>query len=93
MLLRINGYIESFNDRLGVECLNCEIFYSLKEAKGLMGSGAFTTTPNVRTQQSFRPPAAVTIAPPPNPLDEGHTFNNLLTSSLEKAGQVRASVA
>ena len=31
--LRKNGYCESFNGKLRKECLNGEIFYSLKEAR------------------------------------------------------------
>ena len=31
-----NGYVESFNARLRDECLNGEIFYTLKEAKVLI---------------------------------------------------------
>jgi len=31
--LRKNGYCESFNGKLRDECLNGEIFYSLKEAQ------------------------------------------------------------
>lgn len=32
-----NGYGESFNGRLRDECLNGEIFYSLKEAQSVIG--------------------------------------------------------
>ena len=32
-----NGYNESFNGKLRDECLNCELFYSLKEAQVVIG--------------------------------------------------------
>jgi hypothetical protein len=38
-----NGYIESFNVRLRDELLNGEIFYSLRAAKIIIGSGDVTT--------------------------------------------------
>jgi putative transposase len=31
-----NGYIESFNDKLRGECLNCEIFQNGKEAQAIV---------------------------------------------------------
>ena len=36
MVPRENGYNESFNGKLRDELLNCEIFYTLKEAKILI---------------------------------------------------------
>jgi transposase InsO family protein len=44
-----NGYCESFNGKLRDECLNGEIFYSLKEPRSLSSSGANSTTRNGRT--------------------------------------------
>lgn len=31
-----NGYIESFNDKLRDDALNCELFHSVKEAKSIV---------------------------------------------------------
>ena len=45
-----NGYCGSFNGKLRVECLNGEIFYSLRGAQEWrLGCGGRTTTPCVRT--------------------------------------------
>jgi putative transposase len=47
-----NGYCESFNGKLRDECLNGEIFYSLKEAKGSSNNGACITIHEVLTRPS-----------------------------------------
>ena len=39
-----NGYCESFNGKLRDECLNGEIFYSLKEAQIIIELGVSSTT-------------------------------------------------
>ena len=44
-----NGYCESFNGKLRDECLNGEIFCSLKEAQIIIEAGAITTTPSAHT--------------------------------------------
>ena len=47
-----NGYCESFNGKLRDECLNGEIFYSLKEAQVVIECGAWNTTLRGRTRRS-----------------------------------------
>src|SRR5215468_5627557 len=59
-----NGYCESFNGKLRDECLNGEIFYSLKEAQTVIES--WRTHYNTRRPHSalgYRPPAPLTILP------------------------------
>ena len=59
-----NGYNESFNGKLWDELLNGEIFYSLKEAQGLIERWRHHYN-TVRPQSAlgYGPPAPVTIAP------------------------------
>lgn len=62
-----NGYCESFNGKLRDECLNGEIFYSLKEAQIVIES--WRTEYNTLRPHSalgYRPPAPVAIRPPEN---------------------------
>ena len=47
-----NGYCKSFNGKLRDECLNQEIFYSLKEAKSSSSNGAINTTRSAHTRRS-----------------------------------------
>ena len=59
-----NGYRESFNGKLRDECLNGEIFYSLKEAQTVIES--WRTHYNTRRPHSalgYRPPAPLTTLP------------------------------
>jgi len=68
-----NGYCESFNGKLRDECLNGEIFYSLKEAQTVIES--WRTHYNTRRPHSalgYRPPAPLTILPQ---LDEPLAMN------------------
>ena len=61
-----NGSCASFNGILPNECLSGEIFYSLREAKVIIEQRR--TRDNTRRPHSalaHRPPAPVTIAPPP----------------------------
>jgi len=70
-----NGYCESFNGKLRDECLNGEIFHSLKEAQVIIEK--WRTHYNTRRPHSalgYRPPAPVTIAPKPTPLDQWETM-------------------
>jgi putative transposase len=56
-----NGYCESFNGKLRDECLNQEIFYSLKEAQvvvELWRTQYNTTRPH--SSLGYRPPAPLT---------------------------------
>ena len=46
-----NGYCESYNGKLRDECLNREIFFTLKEAQVSSNNGDASTTPNVRTHR------------------------------------------
>ena len=68
-----NGYCESFNGMLRDECLNGEIFYSLKEAQTVIES--WRTHYNTRRPDSapgYRPPAPLTTLPQ---LDEPLAMN------------------
>jgi transposase InsO family protein len=59
-----NGYCESFNGKLRDECLNGEIFYSLKEAQVVIEQ--WRVEYNTRRPHSalgYRPPAPVAVAP------------------------------
>ena len=47
-----NGYCESFNGKLRDECLNGEIFYSLKEAQVVVEQCGSSTTPEDPTRRS-----------------------------------------
>ena len=51
-----NGYCESFNGKLRDECLNGEIFYSLKEAMHY-------NTIRPHSSLNYRPPAPQTSSP------------------------------
>jgi putative transposase len=62
-----NGYCESFNGRLRDECLNGEIFYSLREAQIVIEN--WRVEYNTRRPHSalgYRPPAPVAIRPREN---------------------------
>lgn len=53
-----NGYCESFNGKLRDECLNGEIFYSLKEAKVVIGQWRHEyNTRRPHSALGYRPPA------------------------------------
>jgi putative transposase len=66
-----NGYCESFNGKLRDECLNGEIFYSLKEAQTLIEMWRIHyNTKRPHSSLAYRPPAPLTISPKPIPLDE-----------------------
>ena len=59
-----NGYCESFNGKLRDECLNGEIFYSLKEAQVVIDK--WRVNYNTRRPHSalgYKPPAPVAVAP------------------------------
>ncbi|MES2032077.1 MAG: IS3 family transposase [Pseudomonadota bacterium] len=70
-----NGYCESFNGKLRDECLNGEIFYSLKEATVVIEQWRkhFNT---IRPHSSlyYRPPAPQTSAPTLQHLDRSATM-------------------
>jgi putative transposase len=56
-----NGYCESFNGKLRDECLNGEIFYSLKEAQVVIGMWrTFYNTIRPHSSLGYRPPAPLT---------------------------------
>ncbi len=56
-----NGYCESFNGKLRDECLNGEIFYSLKEATAVIEQWRkHFTTIRPHSSLSYRPPAPQT---------------------------------
>lgn len=59
-----NGYCESFNGKLRDECLNGEIFYSLKEAQVVIEQwGVQYNTRRPHSSLGYRPPAPQTILP------------------------------
>ena len=69
----VNGYNESFNGKLRDECLNGEIFYSLKEAQVVIEQ--WRDYYNMRRPHShlgYRPPAPVAISRKP-PALENHS--------------------
>ena len=58
-----NGYNESFNGKLRDECLNGEIFYSLKEAQIIIEQWPIHyNTQRPHSALGYRPPAPVTRA-------------------------------
>lgn len=60
-----NGYNESFNGKLRDECLNMEIFYTLKEAQVLIEQWrGFYNTERPHSSLCYRPPAPQAILPP-----------------------------
>ena len=65
-----NGYCESFNSKLRDECLNGEIFYSLREAQVIIeGWRVHYNTQRPHSSLGYRPPAPEAISPPPsNPI-------------------------
>jgi len=65
-----NGYCESFNGKLRDECLNGEIFYSLKEARMVIENWRIHyNTRRPHSALGYRPPAPLTTAPPATSLD------------------------
>ena len=71
-----NGYCESFNGKLRDECLNGEIFYSLKEAQIVIEK--WRVEYNTRRPHSalgYRPPAPAAYSPlvPPNSISKPMT--------------------
>jgi putative transposase len=62
-----NGYCESFNGKLRDECLNGEIFYSLKEAQIVIERWRVEyNTRRPHSARGYRPPAACSPLVPPN---------------------------
>ena len=60
-----NGYNESFNGKLRDECLNMEIFYTLKEAQILIEQWRrFYNTERPHSALGYRPPAPKAVLPP-----------------------------
>jgi putative transposase len=60
-----NGYCESFNSKLRDECLNGEIFYSLKEAQIVIERWrVHYNTVRPHSSLGYRPPAPEVISPP-----------------------------
>ncbi len=68
-----NGYCESFNGKLRDECLNGEIFYSLKEAQVVIEQWRVQyNTVRPHSALGYRPPAPGAYSPP-LPLKPGFT--------------------
>ena len=64
-----NGYCESFNGKLRDECLDGEIFYSLKEAQIVIESWrVHYNTKRPHSALGYRPPAPLTVTPPLDPI-------------------------
>ncbi|HEV2172396.1 MAG TPA: integrase core domain-containing protein, partial [Nitrospira sp.] len=62
-----NGYCESFNSKLRDECLNGEIFYSLKEAQIVIEKWrVHYNTQRPHSSLDYRPPAPEAFNPPPH---------------------------
>lgn len=60
-----NGYVESFNARLRDELLNCEIFYSLAEAKVIIEAWRrYYNTERPHSSLGYKPPAPEAIVWP-----------------------------
>ena len=60
-----NGYCESFNGKLRDECLNGEIFYSLREAQIVIEQWRIEyNTRRPHSALGYRPPAPQTLQPP-----------------------------
>ena len=65
-----NGFCESFNGKLRDECLNGEIFYSLREAQVVIEQWRIHyNTKRPHSALGYRPPAPLTIVSKPVPLD------------------------
>ena len=65
-----NGFCESFNGKLRDECLNGEIFYSLRETQVVIEQWRIHyNTKRPHSALGYRPPAPVTIAAKSTPLD------------------------
>ena len=63
-----NGYCESFNGKLRDECLNGEIFYSLKEAQIVIEKWRVEyNTRRPHSSLGYRPPAPAACIPPMPP--------------------------
>jgi transposase InsO family protein len=61
-----NGYCESFNGKLPVECLNGEIFYSLREAQVVIENWRVVyDTLRPHSALGYRPPAPTAPCEPP----------------------------
>jgi putative transposase len=59
-----NGYNESFNGKLRDELLNGEIFYTLREAKVLIGQWRHHyNTVRPHSSLGYKPPAPQTLSP------------------------------
>jgi len=68
-----NGYCESFNGKLRDECLNGEIFYSLKEAQVVIERWRmYYNTVRPHSSLGYRPPAPVTMMPGARLSPKGH---------------------
>jgi len=70
-----NGYNESFNGKLRDECLNGEIFYSLKEAQVIIEQWRrHYNTRRPHSSLGYRPPAPMTICPKPTIVENRRTM-------------------
>jgi putative transposase len=75
-----NGYCESFKGKLRDECLNGEIFYSLKEAQVVIEQWRVQyNTLRPHSSLGYRPPAPVAVLPAS--VDERHAPRGLRTNT------------
>ena len=95
-----NGYCESFNGKLRDECLNGEIFYSLKEAQVVMERWRVEyNTERPHSALGYRPPTPAACSPPRFRQISIHRFRLWYKNSpttlgtKSRAGQVQDSVA
>ena len=81
-----NGYCESFNGKLRDECLNGEIFYSLKEAQIVIEQWrAEYNTRRPHSALGYRPPvpgASRAFVYPPDPSREGMPWGELVDAAF-----------
>ena len=90
-----NGYCESFNGKLRDECLNGEIFYSLKEAKVVIQQWRkHYNTIRPHSSLNYRPPAPQTSAPemPPSGTDHSNAIVSIpLVQNIRQVTRARRS--
>ncbi len=85
-----NGYCESFNGKLRDECLNQEIFYSLKEAQVVIGRwGTSYNRTRPHSSLGYRPPAPVTFPKSPTSYPWPQPCSSLSLGSVQNTGQVK----
>jgi len=86
-----NGYNESFNGKLRDECLNQEIFYSLREAQVVIeGWRKEYNTVRPHSSLGYQPPAPATYRPTPLTLEQPHALQESLNAPGTKKRAAQA---